>query len=129
MDSMQWFVGGFSKSRWEVLLTETVGDRGVADCIGAEHSNKFLVDGGEPRVASSRETSRLIADPLNCMLRLNIILHFFLTNLDFSLYTHKLKENFSVMIIGNVFSMGCNVHPRARPLMLDLSGPPYRSCL
>jgi hypothetical protein len=36
MDSMQWFVGGFMKSRWEVPLTEMVGDRGVADCIVAD---------------------------------------------------------------------------------------------
>jgi hypothetical protein len=46
------------------------------------------------RAASSRETSRLIADPLNYMLRLNVIFLFFLTNFDFSLYTNKLKENF-----------------------------------
>jgi hypothetical protein len=45
MDSMQWFVGGFAKSRWEVPLTEMVDDRGVADRIGAEHSNKFVGDG------------------------------------------------------------------------------------
>jgi hypothetical protein len=49
----------------------------------------------EPRVASSRETSRLVADWLNCTLRLNIIFRFFLTNFDFSLYANKLKENFS----------------------------------
>jgi hypothetical protein len=30
----------------------------------------------ERRVASSRETSRLIADSLNCTLRLNVIFHF-----------------------------------------------------
>jgi hypothetical protein len=62
-----------------------------------------------------RETSRLIADPLNCTLRLNVIFHFFLTNLDFSLYTNKLKETFSAIIIRNVFSIGCSVHPSARP--------------
>jgi hypothetical protein len=45
MDSMQWLVGGFTKSRWEVPLTEIVGDRGVADHIGAEYSSKFIVDG------------------------------------------------------------------------------------
>jgi hypothetical protein len=45
------------------------------------------------RVVSLRETSRLIADPLNCTLRLRVILHFFLTNFGFSLYTNKLKEN------------------------------------
>jgi hypothetical protein len=49
----------------------------------------------KPRLASPRETSRLIADPLNCTFRLNVIFHFFLTNFDFSLYTNKLKENFS----------------------------------
>jgi hypothetical protein len=57
----------------------------------------------------------LIADPLNCTLRLNVIFHFFLTNFDFSLYTNKLKENLSVIIIGNVFSIGCSVHLSARP--------------
>jgi hypothetical protein len=36
----------------------------------------------------------LIADPVNCTLRLNVIFHFFLTNLDLSLYTNRLKENF-----------------------------------
>jgi hypothetical protein len=35
----------FAKSRWEVQLTEMAGDRRVADRIGAEHSNKFVVDG------------------------------------------------------------------------------------
>jgi hypothetical protein len=35
----------FAKNRWEVPLTEIVGDRGVADRIGAEHSNKFVVYG------------------------------------------------------------------------------------
>jgi hypothetical protein len=39
------FVGGFAKRRWEVPLAEIVGDRGVANRIGAEHSNKFVVDG------------------------------------------------------------------------------------
>jgi hypothetical protein len=45
MDSMQWFVAGFAKSRWEVPLTDLVGERGVSDRIGAEHGNKFVVDG------------------------------------------------------------------------------------
>jgi hypothetical protein len=47
-----------------------------------------------PRVASSRETSRLIVDQLNYTLSLNVTFHFFLTNFDFSRYTNKLKENF-----------------------------------
>jgi hypothetical protein len=42
----QWIpCNGFAKSRWEVPLTKIVGDRGVGDRIGAEHSNKFVVDG------------------------------------------------------------------------------------
>jgi hypothetical protein len=42
----QWLpCNGFAKSIWKVLLTEIVGDRGVADHIVAEHSNKFIVDG------------------------------------------------------------------------------------
>jgi hypothetical protein len=42
----QWIpANAFAKSRWEVSLTEIVGDRRVADGIGAEHSNKFVVDG------------------------------------------------------------------------------------
>jgi hypothetical protein len=45
MDSMQWFVKGFAKSRWEMVLTEIVGDHGVSDRIGAEYSNKFVGDG------------------------------------------------------------------------------------
>jgi hypothetical protein len=68
-----------------------------------------------PRVVSSRETSRLIADTLNCTWRLNVIFHFFLINFDFSLYTKKLKENFLMIIIGNVFSMRGSVHSSARP--------------
>jgi hypothetical protein len=67
------------------------------------------------RAASSRETSRLIADPLNCMLGFNVIFRFLVTNFDFSRYTNKLEENFSVIIIANAFSMGCSVHPSARP--------------
>jgi hypothetical protein len=38
------FVGGFMRIRWEVPLAKIVGDRGVANRIGAEHSNKFVVD-------------------------------------------------------------------------------------
>jgi hypothetical protein len=45
MDSMQWFVGGFTKSRLQMPLTEIVGECGVADRIGADHSNKFVLDG------------------------------------------------------------------------------------
>jgi hypothetical protein len=42
----QWIpCNGFAKGRWEVPLTEIVGDRGVASRIVAEHSNKFVVDG------------------------------------------------------------------------------------
>jgi hypothetical protein len=42
----QWIpCNGFAKSRWEVPLMERVRDHGVADRIGAEHSNKFLEDG------------------------------------------------------------------------------------
>jgi hypothetical protein len=42
----QWIpCNGFAKSRWEVPWTEIVGDRGIADRIGAEHSNKFVADG------------------------------------------------------------------------------------
>jgi hypothetical protein len=35
----------FVKSRWELPLTEIVGDRGVSGRIGAEHSNKFIAYG------------------------------------------------------------------------------------
>jgi hypothetical protein len=52
MDSMQWFAEVFAKSRWEVLLTEIVGDHGVADRIEVEHSSKFVGDG------SGRESLR-----------------------------------------------------------------------
>jgi hypothetical protein len=45
MDSMQWFVGDFAKIRWEVPLTKIVGNCMVADRIGAEYRNKFVVDG------------------------------------------------------------------------------------
>jgi hypothetical protein len=45
-----------------------------------------------PRVASSGETSRLIAGPLNCMLRLNVILHFS-SQISIFLSTSTLKEN------------------------------------
>jgi hypothetical protein len=45
MDSTQWFIAIFAKSRWEVPLMEIVGDPGMADRIRAEHSNKFVVDG------------------------------------------------------------------------------------
>jgi hypothetical protein len=39
----QWIpCNGFAKKRGEMLLTETIGDHGVADRIGAEHSNKFV---------------------------------------------------------------------------------------
>jgi hypothetical protein len=42
----QWIpYNGSAKSRWKVLLTEIVGDHGIADYIAAEHSNKFAVDG------------------------------------------------------------------------------------
>jgi hypothetical protein len=78
-----------------------------------------------PRVASSREMSRLIAGPLTCTLRPNVIFHFFVTNFAFSLFTNKLKENFSVIIIGNVFSMDAvvvQVLDRTDPLMLNLKG-------
>jgi hypothetical protein len=47
--------------------------------------------------AESRFIARnkqIIADPSNCMLTLNVIFHFFLTDFDFSLSTNKLKENF-----------------------------------
>jgi hypothetical protein len=81
-----------------------------------------------PRFASSRETSRLIANPLNCTLRLYVIFLLFLTSFDFSLYTNKLKENFSVIILGMsslwdvVF---IQVLDRTGPLMLNLSRTPY----
>jgi hypothetical protein len=51
---------------------------------------------------------------LNCALRLDVIFRFFITNFDYYLYTNKLKEKFSVIVIGNFFSMGCSFHPRAR---------------
>jgi hypothetical protein len=42
----QWIrCNGFAERRWEVSSTEIVGDRGVVDRIGAEHRNKFVVDG------------------------------------------------------------------------------------
>jgi hypothetical protein len=36
---------GFAKGRWEMPLTEIIGNRGGADRIGAEHSNTFVVNG------------------------------------------------------------------------------------
>jgi hypothetical protein len=50
MDSIQWFVRGLAKSRWEVPLTEIVRGHGAADCIGVEHSIKFVVDGLDPEL-------------------------------------------------------------------------------
>jgi hypothetical protein len=57
----------------------------------------------------------LIADPLNCTLRLDVIFHFS-SQISIFLYTEaNWKKTFSVIIIGNVFSMGGSVHPSARP--------------
>jgi hypothetical protein len=63
-------------------------------CFSRSKPDLLMVRCYESRVASSRKTSRLIADPLNCLLRLNLIFLFSFTNFDFSLYTNKLKENF-----------------------------------
>jgi hypothetical protein len=42
----QWIpCNGFAKSRSEVPLTEIIGKSGGANRIGAEYSNKFVVDG------------------------------------------------------------------------------------